>query len=71
MIIISQDFVLILSDSVAPIRTLRVKSNAKRWFDNGIVNAIWNRDKHFKIFKLSGKEIGNGNFKCAMVLRVQ
>ena len=32
LIIISQDFVLILSDSVASIRTLRVKSNAKRWF---------------------------------------
>ena len=40
-------------------------------FDNDILNAIWNRDKHFKTFKLSGKEIGNGNFKCAMVLSVQ
>ena len=40
-------------------------------FDNDILNAIWNRDKHFKTFKLAGKEIGNGNFKCAMVLSVQ
>ena len=46
-----QDFVtkfLSEADSVSPIITLRVKSNTKLWFDINFLNAIGNRDKHFK-----------------------
>ena len=49
---------------VVPIRTLRVKSNTKLWFDIEILNAIRNRDKHYKKFKWSIKKTGKGNFKC-------
>ena len=49
---------------VVPIRTLRVKSNTKLWFDIEILNAIRNRDKHYKKFKWSSKKTGKGNFKC-------
>ena len=56
-----QDFVtkfLSVIDFVAPIRTLRVKSNTK----------ARNRDKHYRKVKHSGKEIGKRNFKCAKLL---
>ena len=33
---------------VEPIRTLRIKSNTKPWFDIDFLNAIQNRDKHHK-----------------------
>ena len=33
-------------DSVSLIRTLKLKSNTKPWFDIGVLNAIRNRDKH-------------------------
>ena len=49
-----QDFVtrfLSAVDSVSPIRTLRVKSNTKPWFDIDVLNATRNRDKHCKKFK--------------------
>ena len=52
-------------DSVSPIRTLRVKSNTKPWFDIDVLNAIQNRDKHCKKFKWSGRETDKGNFKYA------
>ena len=52
-------------DSVSPTRTLRVKSNTKPWFDIYVLNAIWNRDKHYKKFKESGRENGKDNFKYA------
>ena len=66
-----QDFVtkfLFVIDFVAPIRTLRVKSNTKLWFDIDVLNAIRKRDKHYKKFKQSGKQIHKGNFKCAKLL---
>ena len=44
-------------NSVAPIRTTRVKSNIKPWLDIHVLNAIRNRDKHYENFKLSGKII--------------
>ena len=46
-----QDFVnkfLSAADSVWPIRTWRVKSNTKPWFHIYVLNAIRNRDKHYK-----------------------
>ena len=49
-----QDFVtkfLSVIDFVAPIRTLRVKSNTKPWFDTNVLNAIRNRDKHYRKVK--------------------
>ena len=52
-------------DSVSPIRTLRVKSNTKLWFDIDVLNAIRNRDKHYKKFQQSGMEIDRENFKYA------
>ena len=42
---------------VAPIRTLRVKSITKTRFDNDVLNAIRNLDKHYRKFNRSGKEI--------------
>ena len=63
-----QDFVtefLSAVDSVSPTRTSRVKSNTKPWFDIGVLNAFWNRDKHYKKFKQSGKETDKDNFKYA------
>ena len=50
-------------DSVSPIRTLRVKSNTKPWFDIDVSNAIRNYDKHYKKFKQSGKETEKYNFR--------
>ena len=55
-----QDFItkfLSAVDSVSPIRTLRVKSNTKPWFDIDVLNAIQNRDKLYKKFEQSGREI--------------
>ena len=66
-----QEFVtksLSVIDFVAPIRTLRVKSNTKPWFDIDVLNAIRNCDKHYRKFKRSGKKIDKGNFKCAKLL---
>ena len=42
---------LAVIDFVAPIRTLRIKSNTKPWFDIDFLNAIQNRDKHHKKIK--------------------
>ena len=39
---------LCVFDSVAPIRTLRVKSNTKPWFDIRVSNSVQNHDKHYK-----------------------
>ena len=53
-----QDFVsnfLPAVKSVAPIRTLIVKSNTKSCFDIDELTVIQNRDKHNKKFKQSGK----------------
>ena len=52
-------------DSVSSIRTLRVKSNTKPWFDTDVWNAVEYLDKHYKKFKQSGKEIDKNNFKYA------
>ena len=63
-----QDFVtkfLSAVDSVLPIRTLRVKSNTKPWFDIDVLNSIRNRNKHYKNFKQSGRETDKDNFKYA------
>ena len=63
-----QDFITkILSavDSISPIRTLRVKFNTKPSFDIDVLNAIRNRDKHYKTFKQSGRETDKDNFKYA------
>ena len=45
------DFVTKILSAVSPIRILKVKSNTKSWFDIDILNAIGNRDKHYKKFK--------------------
>ena len=66
-----QDFVtkfFSIIDFVAPITTLRVKSNTKPWFDIDGLNTIWKRDKHYRKFKRSGKEIDKGNLKCEKLL---
>ena len=63
-----QDFVtkfLSTADSFSPITTLRVKCNSKPWFDIDVLNAIRNRDNHYKKFKQSGKETNKDNFKDA------
>ena len=52
-------------DSISPIRTLRVKSYTKPWFDIDALNAIRNRHKHYKKFKQSGKGTDKDNFKYA------
>ena len=66
-----QEFVtkfLSVIDFVAPIRTLRVKSNTKPWFYIDVLNAIRNCDKHYRKFKRSGKETDKGNFKYVKLL---
>ena len=55
-------------DSVAPIKTRRVKSSIKPRFDIDVLNATRNRDKHYKRFKQSGKEIDKEKFKKARFL---
>ena len=53
-----QDFVakfLSAFGCVSPIRTLRVKSNAKPCFDTDVLNTFWNRDKHCKKFLIIRK----------------
>ena len=63
-----QDFItkfLTALDSVSPIRTLRVKSNIKPWFEIDVLNTIRNRDKHYKKFKRWGRETDKDNFKHA------
>ena len=63
-----QDFItkfLSAVDSVSPVRILRVKSNTKSWFNIDTLNAIRNRDKHYKKFKQSGRETEKNNFKYA------
>ena len=50
-------------DSVSPIRALKVTSNTKPWFDIDVLNAIRNRDKHYKKIKQSGRETDKDNFK--------
>ena len=63
-----QDFItkfLSAVDSVSPIRALRVKSNTKPWFGIDVLNAIRNRDKHYKKFKQSDRKTDKDNFKYA------
>ena len=52
-------------DSISPIRTLRVKFNAKPWFDMDVLNAIRNRNKHYKKFKQSVRKTDKDNSKYA------
>ena len=63
-----QDFVtkfLSAVGSVSPTRTLRVKFNTKPWFGIDILNALRNRDKHYKKFKQLGRETDKYKFKYA------
>ena len=63
-----QDFVTKFfseTDSFSQIRTLRVKSNTKPWFDIDVLSAIRNCDKHYKKFKQQGRETDKGIFKYA------
>ena len=46
---------------VAP---MREKSKARPWFDIDVLNTIRSRDKHYRKFKRSDKEIHKGNYKC-------
>ena len=67
-----QDFVtkfLFVIDFFATVKTLRVKSNTKTCSDVDVINAIRNRDKHYKKLKRSDKEIDKGSFKCTKLLR--
>lgn len=50
-------------NSVPPIRTLKVKSTTKPWFDIDVLNAVQNCDKNHKTFSRSGKGIDNDNFE--------
>ena len=45
-----------------------MKSITKLRFDIDVLNAIRNRDKHYKKFNRSGKEIDKDNFKRAKLL---
>ena len=45
-----------------------MKSSTKPRFHIDVLNAIRNRDKHYKRFKQSGKEIDKENFKKARFL---
>lgn len=50
-------------NSVAPIKTIRVKYNTQPRFNIDILNAIQNRGNHDKKFRQSGKEINKDDFK--------
>ena len=63
-----QEFItkfLFAVDSVSPIRTLKVKSYTKPWFEIDILSAIRNRDKHYKKFRQSDRESDKDNFRYA------
>ena len=60
--------VLSVINFIAPIRNLRVKYNTKSWFDIDVSCAIRNRDKHYRKFKGSGKEIVKDIIECAKLL---
>ena len=67
-----QDFItkfLSAVDSVSPIRTLRVKSNTKPWFDIDALNVIRNCDKHYKKFKQSRRERYGQFSRCNLHLK--
>ena len=57
--------------SVSPIRTLRMKSNTKPWFDIDVLNAVRNRNKHYKKMKQSGRDTEKDNFKIRTSLQMQ
>lgn len=42
-----------------------MKYDIKHWFDIGVLNAIRNRDKHYKTFKQSVKNTDKENLKYA------
>ena len=44
-------------DSISPIRTIRVKSKSKCWFDIDVLNTIQDLDKYYAKLKLLSKEI--------------
>ena len=44
-------------DSVAPIQTIRVKTNTKSWLDIEVLNPIQNHDKHYKKLKNQAKKL--------------
>ena len=48
---------------IAPAKKIRVKANSEPWLDNQIVSAIQRRDKLYKMFKHSGLETDQDNFK--------
>ena len=43
--------------SVAPIQTIRVKTNTKSWLDIEVLNPIRNHDKHYKKLKNQAKKL--------------
>ena len=55
-------------DSIAPLKSVRVKSNTKPWFDTEIFDAIQVRDKAYKRYKRFGKETDKDSFKNARFL---
>ena len=48
---------MVAIDKVAPINKRRLKHNSQEWFDGEISEAIKNRDKLLKKFKISGLHI--------------
>ena len=40
-------------DNIIPVNEIKIKNDTQNYFDNGIVEAIKIREKHFKRFKES------------------
>ena len=60
------------TNSVAPIQTIRVKTNPKSWLDilyQNHDNPIRNHDKQYKKLKKSGKEIERANSNAKLSLK--
>ena len=50
---------------VAPIKTVRIKNNTRKWFDGEIGNNIYKRDKLHKKFKLTALHVDEDLYKEA------
>ena len=50
---------------VAPIKTVRIKNNTRKWFDGEIAEEIYKRDKLHKKFKLTKLHVDEDLYKEA------
>ena len=49
-----------VTDSLCPSKKIRIKGNAKHWFDLEVISIVNERDACYQKFKLSGLESDKG-----------